>query len=196
MHTDSGIPTKPDLRKRMRTALHALSAGQLDHWSRRIVAHLAEESRWRGSSGPVALFGGLRAEPDLLPLIPWMRERRIDTVFFGVDGRELVPFRASSPAELRRNPLGFWEPDPSQATAVVPAQLSAILVPGLAFSKTDGSRLGRGAGFYDRFFARPDVTARRIGVAFGLQLVDRLPTDPHDEPMHALVTETGWTSFA
>ena len=62
-----------------------------------------------------------------------------------------------------------------------------MLVPGLAFAR-DGRRLGRGKGFYDRFLAalRPDCFKCGIGLDF--QVVDDLPTEPHDVLLDAVVT--------
>lgn len=195
MHTSPGAPSKTELRQTMRAALRALPAEQILAGSTRIVSRLADDSRWRGVSGPVALFGGLPGEPELLPLMPWLQERGIAIAFFAARDSQLVPFCAKTTACLRRNPLGFWEPDPSLIDPLPPDQLAVVLVPGLAFARQDGARLGRGAGFYDRFFARPDVAARRIGVAFDLQVVDRIPTDSHDAAMHELATESGWIRF-
>lgn len=65
-----------------------------------------------------------------------------------------------------------------------------ILAPLLAFDAAL-NRLGQGAGHYDRAFAAyPD--AIRIGVAWSAQQVERLPADPWDVPLHAIVTEQGW----
>jgi len=66
--------------------------------------------------------------------------------------------------------------------------VAAVVVPGMAFDRT-GHRLGRGAGVYDRFLATLPPTALRIGLVPSNRLVDRLPTDPHDVPMHAVATE-------
>lgn len=65
-----------------------------------------------------------------------------------------------------------------------------ILTPLVAFDRTL-ARLGQGAGHYDRAFARHPA-AHRIGVAFSVQEVDRLPTDPWDMPLHAIITEREW----
>jgi 5-formyltetrahydrofolate cyclo-ligase len=65
-----------------------------------------------------------------------------------------------------------------------------ILTPLVAFDRSL-ARLGQGAGHYDRAFARYPL-ARRIGVAFSVQEVERLPTDAWDVPLHAIVTEREW----
>ncbi len=84
---------------------------------------------------------------------------------------------------LAESALGFLQPSP-QADIVEP---SVILTPLVAFDD-DGHRLGQGAGHYDRAFAaRPD--ALRIGIAWSVQRTGRVPNDPWDMPLDAVMTE-------
>lgn len=103
-------------------------------------------------------------------------------------------------AQARRDQPGQWEemevsptnrifqPTISQPICM-PEEVAAILVPGLGFT-AGGERLGRGAGFYDRFLKNyPE--ALRIGVAFHDQLLAKLPTDPWDEKVDVILTDQG-----
>lgn len=64
-----------------------------------------------------------------------------------------------------------------------------VLTPLVAFDDAL-NRLGQGAGFYDRAFARvPD--AWRLGIAWSVQQLLMIDTDPWDVPLHAVVTERG-----
>ncbi|MCD2315440.1 5-formyltetrahydrofolate cyclo-ligase [Sphingomonas sp. IC-11] len=89
-------------------------------------------------------------------------------------------------ATLVPGPFGLLQPDDH------PDELAPdlILAPLVAFDRMLG-RLGQGGGHYDRAFAG-FPTARRIGVAFSVQEVDRVPTDPWDMPLHAIITEQEW----
>lgn len=74
-----------------------------------------------------------------------------------------------------------------------PAQLDVILLPGLAFDRA-GNRLGRGAGFYDRFISALHDAGHRptlIGVCYHAQIVDSVPTEPHDHRVDRVITERG-----
>jgi 5-formyltetrahydrofolate cyclo-ligase len=71
------------------------------------------------------------------------------------------------------------------------AELDVVISPGRAFDR-QGNRIGRGVGYYDRFFARPDFRAFKCGVAFDCQIFPSVPIEPHDIPMDALVSESGW----
>ncbi|MGH7858433.1 MAG: 5-formyltetrahydrofolate cyclo-ligase, partial [Candidatus Binatia bacterium] len=65
-----------------------------------------------------------------------------------------------------------------------------VVVPGVAFSPR-GDRLGRGGGHYDRALGAPPLvgSARAIGFAFDLQVVDEIPLEPHDVRVGVVVTE-------
>lgn len=62
-----------------------------------------------------------------------------------------------------------------------------VLVPGLAFD-SNGSRLGRGKGFYDRILA--NASGVKCGVAYDFQLVENVPVEPHDARVNFIVTPT------
>jgi 5-formyltetrahydrofolate cyclo-ligase len=65
---------------------------------------------------------------------------------------------------------------------------SVLFVPLLGFNDS-GERLGQGGGHYDRWLAEhPDTIA--IGMAWDEQLVETIPTEPHDIPLKAVVTPT------
>jgi 5-formyltetrahydrofolate cyclo-ligase len=63
-----------------------------------------------------------------------------------------------------------------------------IIVPGTAFT-IDGARIGQGGGWYDRFLPGRTDQAVLIGLAFAPQIVESLPTEPHDVALDMIVTE-------
>ena len=84
-------------------------------------------------------------------------------------------------------------PEPT-GPACDPADLPApalILVPSVALDHR-GFRLGRGGGDYDRLL--PALRAAGwtiVGVCHAAALVDGLPTEPHDVPVDAILTDEG-----
>lgn len=99
----------------------------------------------------------------------------------------------------RESPVRFFEWQPDQPLIDGPLGLrqpstdapeldpDIVLTPLLAFDAAL-NRLGQGAGHYDRVFERlPD--AWRIGIAWSVQQVAALATDPWDMPLNGLVTE-------
>ncbi len=88
-------------------------------------------------------------------------------------------------SDLKEGAFGVMEP--KQKRAFDEAQISAIIVPGVAFD-IEGHRLGYGLGFYDKLLRRLD--AARIGLAYDFQVIDKLPRESHDEKMDMIVTES------
>lgn len=74
-------------------------------------------------------------------------------------------------------------------TPVSGHDLEVVVLPGLRFGR-DGSRLGQGGGYFDRWL-HDHVNALRVGVAFSEQVVDHVPVEPHDQGIDVLVTEEG-----
>lgn len=83
-------------------------------------------------------------------------------------------------------PAVLWQ-DPKHA--ITAQQLDAILVPGVAFSTT-GGRLGNGAGYYDRLLTQTRPDCVHVGIAFNGQVFTEVPMEAHDQPLHAVATES------
>ncbi len=78
---------------------------------------------------------------------------------------------------------------PAPVVNVSPEQLDLILVPGVAFGR-DGSRMGMGAGYYDRYMAQAPQ-AIRMGLAYEALLQNNLPCDEYDMKVQYLISESG-----
>lgn len=67
-------------------------------------------------------------------------------------------------------------------------QPDVVVMPCVAATR-DGRRLGMGGGYYDRWLAaHPDCTS--IVLAYDVQVVGDLPTEPHDQRVNAVVDES------
>jgi 5-formyltetrahydrofolate cyclo-ligase len=190
-----GIPslTKDVLRRSMRDALRAVPAAQREGWSATIRQWLTCEDSWvPRTGGVVGLFGGIATEPDLVPLIAWLADRGVRAAFFSINGEMMRPHLVTSPTDLHAGKMGVLEPVVSVCEPMDVEELDVVLLPGVAFSRVSGARLGRGKGHYDRVLERLPVETLRIGVCFHLQLHDEVPLEAHDRHVQALVTEQGW----
>ncbi len=141
---------------------------------------------------PGATIGLYRADPGEAPANSYAR-------FFYEAGHRLALPRITSLAEpmqfhehsdpfgeadLASGPMGLMQPAP-EAPLMVP---QVLFMPLVGFTE-DGDRIGQGGGFYDRWLAaHPETIA--IGMAWDMQKVDNLPTEPHDQRLTAVVTPT------
>jgi len=74
------------------------------------------------------------------------------------------------------------------------SELDLIVAPAMAYDRR-GNRLGRGGGYYDRFISQRG-RCLVCGLAFGGQLLDELPAEPHDRPVNMLATNVEFLRFA
>jgi len=91
--------------------------------------------------------------------------------------------------DLVKGPYEIYQPSKEAYTQLSSSEIELVVVPGVAFTK-DGVRLGRGAGFYDRFLKGISKETCTIGIAFDLQVVSGLPHGEHDVPVDKIITET------
>ncbi len=137
----------------------------------------------------ILLYASLPSEPDLLPLLESFL------------GEKIFVFPLITPKGLSLRPVGrveelvmhgkLREPDPTQSRPLHVGMVDLALVPGLAFGSKDGSRLGRGGGYYDRLLADPDFSAFTIGVCFHEQLCLQVPRETHDIAVRTVLTQHG-----
>ena len=180
------------LRREMRRRRRALSVSERRSAARALSSRLAG-SRWFVNSRTIAVYLSNDGEIDLFPLVrrAWAMGKR--TYLPRLFGPRLwfLPFHARS--GLAANRFSIPEPAEPARRRIRPMFLDLVLFPLVAFDAS-GSRLGMGAGFYDKTFEavrRRTVWQgpRRIGVAYEMQRVDSLPVAHWDVPLDAIVTE-------
>lgn len=105
------------------------------------------------------------------------------------------------------SPLAFrqWTPNTPMVVgafgAAIPEPLvemtPTILIVPLAAFTDEGHRLGYGGGYYDRSLEQLRASAHTfaVGFAYEIQRADGLPQEPTDQPLDAIVTETGIRRF-
>ena len=144
----------------------------------RVSRLICERLLARPLGSAVAVYLAGPDEVDLTAFIEAARARGVRLLAPRWTGETylLAELRGLSPDCLRAGPHGILEPrDPGDGGL----RPTAWIVPGLAFTR-DGRRLGYGGGWYDRLLASAEPTARTVGIAYAFQVVDDLPSEPHD----------------
>jgi len=97
--------------------------------------------------------------------------------------------------KLQKNRFGI--PEPVDTAKKILADFDILIMPLVAYDR-HGNRLGVGSGYYDRYLesARNTTTPLRVGVAYSLQEVTQMVHDDRDIPLHGLINENGWFTFA
>ena len=87
-------------------------------------------------------------------------------------------------------------PEPQDTARVPLSTVDIMLMPLVAYDQS-GTRLGMGAGYYDRCLEPLRASARplRVGIAYSLQEMDAIDCNRWDIPLHGVVNEHGWRAF-
>lgn len=179
------------LRSEVLARRDALTGQQRRTKSGRIAAALLASETIRQSS-TVFIYVSFRSEVETVPVItellkrgitvtvPLTRtaEKRLDIVRIEDPETDLVPGYCSIPEP--REEL-------AAARSVRAEELDLVILPGSVFDER-GGRFGYGGGYYDRLLAQIPAAAR-YGLAFELQIRERLELQPHDQILDAVVTE-------
>ncbi|TZG26393.1 5-formyltetrahydrofolate cyclo-ligase [Sphingomonas montanisoli] len=137
------------------------------------------------SAHVVAGYIGLGSEISCMAILARAAANGAATALAHVDGRDRpMRFLRWFPGDpLDRGWFNLLQP-PADSPELFP---DLILTPLLGFD-SQFMRIGQGAGFYDRVFAA-NRTARRLGVAWSVQAVQKIPCDPWDQPLDMVCTE-------
>ena len=142
------------------------------------------------AAGTILCFASFRSEVDTTPLIAWWLARDAVVALPRIVGAHHM--EAYAVTDLQSDLVaGRWDiPEPRPGLPLIdPVAIDVVIVPGSAFDRA-GGRMGYGGGFYDTFLARLRPDARRIGICFDLQVVERVPCETHDLCVDLVVTES------
>ena len=180
--------SKQELRAYLKERRAAILPEEKARLDRSLVEQISAMSVFR-NAGTVLLYAPHGSEPDLIPLVRVARGLGLRVAFPRCDLQtNTMQFFVLEPtARLIRGAYGIFEP-PADAPLCETDEKTLCILPGLSFAP-DGSRLGYGKGYYDRFLA--DFRGVTLGAVYSALVAKSLPTEPHDIPAQLLVTERG-----
>ena len=181
---------KAALRQKIRVELNQLSPAARHAASGQACSWLRRQQIWRDARS-VLLFSPLPDEVDVGPILEEALAGGKELALPCFDSG-LGVYRASRVLHLGEDlqPGKFGIREPKNGCPEMPLnQLDFILAPGVAFA-WDGRRLGRGKGYYDRLLS--SVCGLKCGIAFDEQIVDEIPTGPHDIRFDYILTPSRW----
>lgn len=191
-----GTSERRELRREFRDRRRALSDSEQRRHAQAVAGHFFA-GRLPFSGRTVGAYMASDGELDPMPLVNRLlaTRKRLALPVVRRDGH-MDFYRLRRDTRLVHNRYGIAEPAPG-AAYVAPLSLDVLLVPLVAFDSL-GTRLGMGAGFYDRFLSKVPgmLRPRLIGLAHACQhSLDPLPFDAWDVPLDGVITELGWRTF-
>ncbi|MFD8450510.1 MULTISPECIES: 5-formyltetrahydrofolate cyclo-ligase [Streptomyces] len=150
----------------------------------------------------VAAYVSVGAEPGTLALLDALRARRVRVLLPALlPDNDLDWGEYTGEGSLARVRHGgrmeLSEPAGERLGPEAVTRADVVLLPGVAVDGR-GLRLGRGGGSYDRVLARLEAAGARpalLVLLYDPEVVARVPAEPHDRPVDAVVTPSGVRRF-
>ena len=192
---------KSELRTTIKSRLAALSQEQFTIAGNTAAQQLPQIPGWNKFRSALA-FLSMKDEIDTRPIMETIlnagkplfapKVEKENLVFYQINKNDMksctVAAGKSFPDSICREPAA----DPACILTVDNFPV-LVITPGMAFDRRY-YRMGRGRGYYDRFFAALDESGRNytaLGLCMNCQLVDKIPVDTWDKKMDMLLTESG-----
>ena len=181
-------------RARLRAARRAITGSARRVAEAAIISRILRLAAFRRAR-MVSCYLPFDGEVDLRPLIYRVRPQGKTYCLPAVSrshSREMRFLSYRRGEYLVTNRFGIGEPL-TLGSAIVPSrEIDVALMPVVGFDE-NGSRIGMGAGYYDRFFGRKGVCGYRhtclVGVAFECQRLSLIERREWDVPLDLVVTD-------
>lgn len=153
--------------------------------SHRICERIIQSPRYQSSSH-ILLYASIKNEPDLTKVLVRSLELGKNVYLPRVEGTNMTFIKMNSLNECIEGAFHILEPQGS--IEYVPSSESIVLVPGVAF-QMNGSRIGYGKGFYDRYFNSHKMNLCKIGICYDKFLHYNWEASLDDVAMDVIITD-------
>jgi len=179
---------KEHLRQKLKICLDKITAEQKIKKSKKACQALIETPQFRDAS-VVMMYLSMPHEIDTSEAIlhAWQLGKMVVVPkIFWSDGHMLPVQIHSLETDFSVGVSGLKNPVKGKPMPF--EEIDLVVAPGLGFDR-NGNRLGRGGGYYDKFFAHHRLKAQKCGFAFAEQMVEDVPVNKHDVSVDFLVTD-------
>ncbi|MEU4498612.1 5-formyltetrahydrofolate cyclo-ligase [Streptomyces sp. NBC_00210] len=181
---------KSAVRRELLAARGLMSAEDVEA-AAAVLARQALDLAELTEAGTVAAYVSVGREPGTRALLDALRARGVRVLLPVLKPDNDLDWGVyEGPEHLVRAGRGLLEPDGERLGVDAVIEADAVLLPGLAVDSR-GMRLGRGGGSYDRVLARLTAAGADpalVVLLYANEVVERVPQEPHDHPVHAVVT--------
>ncbi|WP_280923779.1 5-formyltetrahydrofolate cyclo-ligase [Streptomyces aureus] len=197
-NTGSGPePDKRTLRRELLRVRNGLTADDVRETAGGLAARALELPELAGAR-TVAAYVSVGSEPGTRTLLDALHARGVRVLLPVLLPDNDLDWGAytgpDSLTEVRHGgKMALLEPAGERLGPEAVGEADVVLLPGLAVDAR-GMRLGRGGGSYDRVLARLEragADPALVVLLYGTEVLDRVPEEAHDRPVHAVVTPAG-----
>ena len=169
--------------KRRRRELSSKTVSAIDNSLPEFISAIGDKDiiKTLKNAKRIALYRAFDGEVPVDSLARFFMDKGIRCCFPRIENNEMVFCDCASldDSEFEVSSIGIKEPVSSKAP-VDPKDIDVVVLPALAYNE-EGTRLGAGGGFYDRYIGslgseRPYL----LGICYEFQICSDVPSDDHD----------------
>lgn len=191
------MSAKALLRRELLAARRLLTVEEVERAATLLASRALELPEVAGAR-TVAAYVSVGSEPGTRALLDVLRARGVRVLLPVLLADNDLDWAVYEGADrLGKAGRGLLEPAGARLGPDAVLDADVVLLPGLAVDGR-GMRLGRGGGSYDRVLARLAAAGARpalIVLLYDDEVAARVPEEPHDHPVHAVVTPAGPRRF-
>ena len=181
---------KQEIRQKLLERLLSLTRDEVKRRSKNVGDKLSELPLYKKAK-MIMVYYPLLGEVDILREIRRdLGNKRFCFPVMDLEAKNLRIFEITNlDQDFVSGPRGVMQPDTQSSKEVDIKEIDMVIIPGLAFDR-EKNRLGRGAGFYDRFLQNITTPTKKVGIAFEFQILENLPTNlSWDQKVDTIVSE-------
>ena len=175
------------LRKKMRARRKSLTEIERETFSNEIIKKFLAQEIYK-TSEVIMAYVSMAEEVQLQKLFTEVfGSKKILAVPLIVGKGEMQAVEVPNFDALEVGEFGILTVRADSRKIIAPEKINCVIVPGAAFD-LNFNRLGLGGGYYDKFLPHA-VNAKKIALAYDFQIVDAVPTQPHDFKVDMIISE-------
>lgn len=181
--------TKKEARTYFQDTRSRLSLSEREEFSSLITSKLLSFINWE-MCRVVMAYSSLKSEVSTHKLIDSLLQKgKVVVLPVTIKSeRQIKPYVITDRSLFKRGAYNIKEPDIAISKSCSPSDIDLCIVPGLGYDES-GFRIGFGKGYYDSFLQNLSPGCLKVGLAFSVQIVDKLPIQKWDIPVDAIITE-------
>jgi 5-formyltetrahydrofolate cyclo-ligase len=192
--TDGQGPSKQALRAECRERRRILTSEEKKRATEGFFTQLTELCEALGAK-TVSCYLDTVDEPPTRDFIRWATDNDI-TVLLPVSRDDgLMDWATYEDGDEAIDVLGMPYPTTGLLGPMAIHDVDILFIPA-ALVATDGSRLGWGRGYFDRTLGSMEKRPPAFAVVYDHEVVDSVPTEPHDQTIDGAITPSGVIRFS
>lgn len=113
--------------------------------------------------------------------------KRIIVPYTDIKNKKMYGIEINTLDGLKKNKFGILEPV-EVSNIFNKEDIDLVIMPGVAFDRS-GNRIGYGGGYYDKFLSEMRNDFQTIALAYGVQVLEKIPSEEHDIKVNIIITE-------